>query len=136
MKAEEEQEAAARFLSPSVSLAAGMVERGRGREGGCAAGHCGDSLSLLSGVCTHKLCFRWPRAERRRTAVTTTLRLFLPHAVIYQEEPEEARGGVGVGGLLRDLALRGPLQRHPNANLWIWDGIMAPSRNLRSCWSR
>lgn len=77
-----------------------MVERGRGRgrEGGCAAGHRGDSLSLLGVVCTHKLCLLWPQAERHRAGVATTLRLFLPHAVIYQEEPEEARGGGGLGG--------------------------------------
>lgn len=51
------------------------------------------SLSSVLFAHTNCVCF-----GRERNAVATTLRLFLPHAVIYQEEPEEARGGGEVGG--------------------------------------
>lgn len=53
------------------------------------------SLSLR-GVCARKLCLLWPEAERRRGSISIFLRLFffLPHAVIYQEEPHGKVGRV------------------------------------------
>lgn len=138
MKAEEEQEAAARFLSPSVSLAISSRDGGeRQRERGRVCCRSPWRRPLSPRCCLHtQTVFALaasgtpPRRRRHDAQVISAARCNLSGG---------ARGGAGrwgVGGLLRDPVLRGPLQRRPNANLWIWDGVTAPSRNLRSCWSR
>lgn len=131
----EEQEATARslpvfiYISQHFQLAAAAQQAGRetlaqsGRESerGFAAGHRGDGLSLFKGVCTHKLCLLWPEAERRRGSISIFLRLFLPHAVIYQEKSHGKVGSVYFSGQKLGCCVtrrrRGRVQRRPNTNL-------------------
>lgn len=131
----EEQEAKARslpvfiYISQHFQLAAQNTGREtqretgreRERERGFSAGRRGDGPSPFRGVCTHKLCLLWPGAEHRVGSISIFLRLFLPHAVIYQEKPHGKVGSVYFSGEKLGFGVtrcrRGRAQRRPDTNL-------------------